>query len=671
MGLLSLGTPLDWPEAKKHADHVRKNGIEQFINIWKRIKDKERDSLLWGDEIEYVVVEFDHENKKTRLVKHASEVIDKLQVAEMDYLEKKEKGLDATPPKSLWRPEFGSFMVEGTPGEPYGSNIKDLVSVEESMIYRRNETMNLLNKNQSILSITSYPMMGTKDWFTPFHEPDGIYFQSLFLSDEIINPHPRFRTLAANIRQRRGSKVEINMPIFHDVNTPRPFIDDTIPWDRQIFPGDSEAKNGAAKPDHIYMDAMGFGMGSCCLQVTFQASSMNEARRLYDQLAPSCSIMMALSAATPLLRGFLADIDCRWNIISASVDDRTPQERGLEPLSGKSRLISKSRYGTIDSYLGSSDGFFSTRYNDVKLEYDEDLYKVLVGNGVDEQLARHIGHLFIRDPLVIYKELLDLDNEKSSDHFENIQSTNWQNVRFKPPPPGTDIGWRVEFRPIESQVTDFENAAYAIFIVLLTRAILSFDLDFYLPISQMDINMERAHKRDAVLNEKFYFRKNVFSRQSRSPSPNVSRSVSSESDGSSTSEKENGNNTSQHLGKQNTSQIFLSSGTGSILPVIEEMTINEIMNGQKSKGGFPGLLPIVYSYLNSANVDVITMSKLRKYLEFIRNRATGEYKTNASWIRSFVTSHPEYKKDSRVNDRIVYDLLMKLDEASVNNKPVF
>lgn len=38
--------------------------------------------------------------------------------------------------------------------------------------------------------------------------------------------------------------------------------------------------------------------------------------------------------------------------------------------------------------------------------------------GVDHLLARHIAHLFIRDPLAIYKELLDQDDTKSSDHFE-------------------------------------------------------------------------------------------------------------------------------------------------------------------------------------------------------------------------------------------------------------
>lgn len=51
MGLLSLGTPLPWSEAQQHADHVRKHGIVQFLNIWNRIKRRRRDHLLWGDEV--------------------------------------------------------------------------------------------------------------------------------------------------------------------------------------------------------------------------------------------------------------------------------------------------------------------------------------------------------------------------------------------------------------------------------------------------------------------------------------------------------------------------------------------------------------------------------------------------------------------------------------------
>ncbi|GAA5876253.1 hypothetical protein JCM8547_003748 [Rhodosporidiobolus lusitaniae] len=102
------------------------------------------------------------------------------------------------------------------------------------------------------------------------------------------------------------------------------------------------------------------------------------------------------------------------------------------------------------------------------------------------------------------------DDEKSSDHFENIQSTDWQTVRFKPPPPGSPFGWRVEFRSMEVQVTDFENAAFAVFIVLLTRAIMTLGLNFYLPISKVDENMHRAHRRDAVHTQKFFFRKTLF-----------------------------------------------------------------------------------------------------------------------------------------------------------------
>lgn len=51
MGLLSLGTPLDWDQAKNFADHVRTHGIDQFVNTWRRLKDRHGDELLWGDEV--------------------------------------------------------------------------------------------------------------------------------------------------------------------------------------------------------------------------------------------------------------------------------------------------------------------------------------------------------------------------------------------------------------------------------------------------------------------------------------------------------------------------------------------------------------------------------------------------------------------------------------------
>ncbi|KAJ2422663.1 glutamate--cysteine ligase, partial [Coemansia sp. RSA 2531] len=256
-----------------------------------------------------------------------------------------------------------------------------------------------MDENEIILSVGSYPELGSGDFLDPPHKANGPFSRSLFLPDEVINPHPRFRTLAGNIRERRGSKVAINMPIFHDLNTPRPFVDPTIPYTRDLFPGDKEAREGAALPDHIYMDAMGFGMGCCCLQITLQAPNVDQARRLYDQLATVGAVMMSLSASSPVFRGYLADVDCRWNVIAAAVDDRTLEERGQAKLTNDRFAIPKSRYGTIDTFLGSSDGHFKPEYNDLELVYDKDIYQHLAGNGIDDLMAKHVSHLFIRDPL--------------------------------------------------------------------------------------------------------------------------------------------------------------------------------------------------------------------------------------------------------------------------------
>ena len=84
--------------------------------------------------------------------------------------------------------------------------------------------------------------------------------------------------------------------VFKDERTPSPFVEKFA---------DPEA-NAAAKPDHIYMDCMGFGMGNSCLQLTFQACNIDEARCLYDELASVCPIMVsafmsAFSSSFPAL----------------------------------------------------------------------------------------------------------------------------------------------------------------------------------------------------------------------------------------------------------------------------------------------------------------------------------------------------------------------------------
>jgi hypothetical protein len=52
----------------------------------------------------------------------------------------------------------------------------------------------------------------------------------------------------------------------------------------------------------VYMDSMAFGMGMCCLQVTFQCCNIAEARHFYDQLAVMAPIMVFI-ACVPVMRG--------------------------------------------------------------------------------------------------------------------------------------------------------------------------------------------------------------------------------------------------------------------------------------------------------------------------------------------------------------------------------
>lgn len=599
MGLLSVGQPMTWEETKKLSQHVREHGIIQFINLYKRLKDRQGDVLKWGDEIEYILVTFDDKERTAKVCLRAHEILSTLQIKE----EADPEGV-----KSLWRPEYGAYMVEGTPGQPYGGMLAHFNIVEANMRYRREEVEELLKDGEAILSITSFPRLGCENFSHPPVKatPHSGATRSLFFPDGAIFPgHPRFATLSRNIRERRGEKVAINIPIYRDERTP-------IPID------DSHKKDKAARPDHIYMDAMGFGMGCCCLQLTFQACNINEARTLYDQLTPLAPIMLALTAASPLHRGFVADIDCRWNIIASSVDDRTDEERGLRPLQSNRFVINKSRFDSIDSYL-SPEG---DKFNDVPLIYDEKVYKKLRDHDIDHLLAQHIAHLFIRDSISLFSEKVHQNDEQDTDHFENIQSTNWQTLRFKPPPPNSTIGWRVEFRPCEIQITDFENAAIVCFVVLVTRVILSFKLNFLIPISKVDENMKKAQKRNAVLAEHFWFRRDV---------------------------------SMQTAATQSSEPQEAATASAASTDVYTPMTVNEIINGKN--GEFPGLIPLINNYLSGMDVDADTHCTIQRYLKFISRRASGEILTTATWIRQFVTGHPNYEQDSRVTDEINYDLL--------------
>ncbi|KAL8684579.1 MAG: hypothetical protein Q9218_008234, partial [Villophora microphyllina] len=584
--------------------------------------------------IEYLVVAFDDQNRKVKLSLRQADILDAL--AKDEALCKQggcvpdlQKVARDGEPLPTFHPEFGRFMLEATPGKPWGIGFKDLLDVEPNMKWRsaprRTIAKEHMKPNEFPITMTTFPRLGTKDVYTtPYFPPSGERLRSQFLPDEIANPHIRFPTLAANIRARRGRKVEINVPIFKDENTALPFNDPTIDYNLHKWPEDDDVRNGAAKENHIYMDGMAFGMGSCCLQITFQAKNIIEGRKLYDQLSPLGPILLALTAATPIYKGFLADTDVRWNQISRAVDDRNAEELGEKPLKNNRWRVPKSRYASNSTYI-SQDPRLRVEYMDPDLVVDEAIKQRLMDEGMDDLLATHFAHLFIRDPIVIFGEdLKELDLNKT-DHFENLQSTNWQHMRFKPPPADNSIGWRVEFRSMEIQMTDFENAAFSIFIVLVTRAILSFDLNFYIPIPRTTENMETAHARDALLTEKFYFRNDPLPPRPAKPATNGHTS---------------GTTTPANIPSRP------PTPTGPVEDEYSLMTIDEIINGQTSPPGFPGLIPLVESYLNSMNVDVATRCDLARYLDLIRKRANGTLWTGAKWIRHFVRGHGAYGGDS-------------------------
>lgn len=102
-------------------------------------------------------------------------------------------------------------MLESTPGSPYTGSIQDLLSVESNMHYRQafhtlllylsliSNTRRLLarrhlNVNEIPITITSFPRLGAPGVFTdPHFSPDGAKSShSLFLPEEITNPHARF-----------------------------------------------------------------------------------------------------------------------------------------------------------------------------------------------------------------------------------------------------------------------------------------------------------------------------------------------------------------------------------------------------------------------------------------------------------------------------------------------
>lgn len=124
--------------------------------------------------------------------------------------------------------------------------------------------------------------------------------------------------------------------------------------------------------------------------------------------------------------------------------------------------------------------------------------------------------------------------------------------------------------------------------------------------------MQKAQKRDACRSEKFWFRKDI-----------TQKKATNQTNGSAANET-------------NYAETNGDSDGGEY----ELMTVDQIING---KGEFPGLVPLIHSYLSSMDVDTDTHCTIQQYLKLIQKRAAGKLLTTASWIRQEVLNHPDYK----------------------------
>ncbi len=76
-----------------------------------------------------------------------------------------------------------------------------------------------------------------------------------------------------------------------------------------------------------------------------------------------------MSSASPIWRGYLTDIDCRYDILCQAADDRTLEEQN------RSTLLSRCSPALL--YLSDEHDHL----NDVKLDMNENVVSTLIRHG--------------------------------------------------------------------------------------------------------------------------------------------------------------------------------------------------------------------------------------------------------------------------------------------------
>ena len=627
MGFLNVfGIVLQFDESKKYFKIIRDNFVKYAIRELKKKYICKKP--MFGFEFELHKINFDKKNKKIYLDLSAQKEI----IESMNSKNHEEFHLSH---------EYGGWMYEIIPDKPFQMEDLDLV---ENCVENLYKYLNDKYGKNVFLSLGSYPLLGVGKYYINEDiniEEDEKELQedekskkakeefivdinnnnlskSNYLIDKIINRHPRFGNLTRNIRIRRGEKVDVKVPIYKDINTNL-----TIATEDEPYPG------------YINMDAMGFGMGCCSLQVTIGCDSLDDCLKIYDQLIPLSPLFLVLTSSTPLHKGKLCEYDNRWLIISKSVDDRTEEERN--PKSEK--YIYKSRYSPAYSYIGNVNKYYN---NYPKFPINKDYYKEFINSGISENLSTHFCNLLVRDPLVVFDKKINITDENDMTHFENINSSNWNSLRFKlPRPADNDLSYKIEIRSCDLQITPFENSSIIHLVINLYNLIIKNKCNFIIPITKVDENYENGYEIDAINTKKFWWRINCFDEDKTKNIYNI-----------------NDNNFNYIEDEKNN---------------IKLLSINEIFNGSKEYN-YPGILNVIKNDIINNYTDINKQKEMMKFITYLERKTKGELWTDAKYIRKFINDHPKYKKDSIINEEINFDLishLLNIQSGIIKPKELF
>lgn len=355
--------------------------------------------------------------------------------------------------------------------------------------------------------------------------------------------------------------------------------------------------------------------GGCGLQATFSARNLQEACQLHDQLVPLGPLMLALSAATPIYKGRLVATDTRWKAMCWAGDDRKPSERSDLP----------PRMGCTPMYLEETSS--TQQMNDRPLRSAEGPEADLDKNGVPPALAKYFAHILWREPLIGTACMPEPDDMSSSAHDSRMESldvhmsTWWPHVRLKLPVLSTkndSLPWRVEFRPMEAQPSDTENAALVVALRILQQTIQHFDLDLKIPISEVDQNMDHANNCNAATDQIFR---------------------------------------------------FAVRAMGDPAPIFDGWAnLDVIFNGNDNAAGqaWRGLLPLAREYLAHRNISHLRSEEQEKILgalDLLSGRANGRLETPAKWMRRFVAERSwDNLRGGEISSRLYYDMILALSE---------